>query len=255
MSSKRDLFKGKNKELSEKRRPPLHYVDFKDLLVFTQEDLDKEMEKLPDLKLRKDGESILHRRSSAGNLRSMMSQESLFSVSTEVGGNHEYMGSLNRKRSRSTSILSISRPCSSMSFRSFFEMSKSPLSKTDTYEEEIFNYESPVPIGLRHLKMKDLIHTDIDWKMLTLSRPTKKQDIEFFSRLVELNKLHHKTKLEDGYGFRRAAFNVTRHPLILRYNRMRALSDDLDALNIEGDFDYDSYAWYTPEVVSILGCN
>lgn len=68
MSSKRELFKGKNKELSEKRRPPLHYVDFKDLLVFTPEDLDKELEKLPELKLRKDDDSVLHRRNSQGRL-------------------------------------------------------------------------------------------------------------------------------------------------------------------------------------------
>lgn len=162
------LFKGKNRELSEKRRPPLQYVDFKDLLVFTDDDLKKELEKLPDLKLRKDGESVLNRRKSTGNLVSMASQESLFSMTSPIPG------VLNRrKRSRSSSILSAAGGCrsnSSLSTRSFFEVSKS-VSYNDLpgkYIEEVFQYQSPIPMSMRHLNIRDFVGTDIDWKVSIL---------------------------------------------------------------------------------------
>ena len=93
--------------------------------------------------------------------------------------------------------------------------------------------------------MKDLIATDIDWKMLTMKRPVSKIDEEYFSRVVEMKRLEHKTKLEDGYGPRKNALKFTRHPRTL----YRYRSHDIDTMDFDlvPDIDYESYARDDPD--------
>lgn len=88
--------------------------------------------------------------------------------------------------------------------------------------------------------------------MLTLARPPNKQEEMYYAKLVEMSKLHHKTKLEDGFGFRKAVFSQTRHPVVLRYNQMRNITTDFDRLDIEEDFDYDAYARCTPDIDELV---
>lgn len=247
------LYGIKNKEASERRRPSLHYVDLSGLLVFTKEDLDKEMMKIPEQRLRLDDETILNRTISVKRLPSLTPSNDPLFLSRD--NNSDYGGSLDRKRRRSSALSAVSSSCSRpsspgigmKSFGSFYELSQ-VLSKVDDDDHaEPFPYPDPVPPQLRHLDMKDLIATDIDWKMLTMARPPTKVDEDFFSRFVECARLQEKAKVAEGYGFRQAISRMSRHSRL--YNRYAHidLSSELQQLNLQPDFDYDSYARTDPD--------
>lgn len=95
--------------------------------------------------------------------------------------------------------------------------------------------------------MRDLISTNIDWKMLTMKRPESKLDEEYFSRVVEMKRLELKTKTEDGFGLRRNAFRVTRHPKTMYKYRSRDMDTDFDLDSFLPDIDYESYAREDPD--------
>ena len=66
MASKSELSNlnvSKNKENVERRRPSIQFVDLSSTLVFTKEELDKELAKIPEQKLRTDDDGILSRTS------------------------------------------------------------------------------------------------------------------------------------------------------------------------------------------------
>ena len=90
--------------------------------------------------------------------------------------------------------------------------------------------------------MRDLISTNIDWKMLTMKRPESKLDEEYFSRVVEMKRLELKTKAEDGFGLRKSAFRITRHPKTMYKYRSRDMDTDFDLDSFVPDIDYESYA-------------
>ncbi|KAI1285522.1 hypothetical protein HDE_12116 [Halotydeus destructor] len=261
---KETLFTSKNREASERKRMPLNYVDFEQLLVFSEQDLAKELLKLPAQKLRNDDEDILVPRGLLADqrrpLRSAASQESLYSLASQSQTadhhRHQRSRSVERKRSSTPVLPSPTRPGSALvlgDFRSFFQVAQS-VKRLDQpmgghWEEEAFPFESPVPLSLRHLNMGHFAGTDIDWKMLTLARPPTKRHEMLFSRLVDLRKLHHKTKMEDGFGLRKAVFAVSRHPLVMRYGRSHVSLDSGEGSGgvLQGDFDYESYARCLPD--------
>lgn len=51
------------------------------------------------------------------------------------------------------------------------------------------SYPDPIPVAMQAVRILDLATVDINWKMLTVARPTSKQDDEFFTkyRIINLN--------------------------------------------------------------------
>ena len=45
-----------------------------------------------------------------------------------------------------------------------------------------FQFSDPCPGSMRHVRIGDLSSVDINWKMLTLARPTSKIDEDIFSK-------------------------------------------------------------------------
>ena len=45
-----------------------------------------------------------------------------------------------------------------------------------------FQFSDPCPQSMRHVRIADLSSVDINWKMLTLARPTSKIDEDIFSK-------------------------------------------------------------------------
>lgn len=95
---------------------------------------------------------------------------------------------------------------------------------------------------MRFLDMRDLISSNIDWKMLTMKRPESKLDEEYFSKVVQMKRLELKTKAEDGFGLRKSAFRITRHPKTMYKYRSRDMDTDFDLDSFLPDIDYESYA-------------
>lgn len=44
------------------------------------------------------------------------------------------------------------------------------------------SYPDPIPVAMQSVRILDLATVDINWKMLTVARPTTKQDEEFFTK-------------------------------------------------------------------------
>lgn len=81
MASKSELSKlnvSKNRENSERRRPSIHFVDLSDTLVFTREELEKEISKIPEQKLRTEEDGILSRTSNVQRAPSLVTPGDLF---------------------------------------------------------------------------------------------------------------------------------------------------------------------------------
>ena len=51
-----------------------------------------------------------------------------------------------------------------------------------------FQFSDPCPKSMRHVRIGDLSSVDINWKMLTLARPTSKIDEDIFSKYSLLQK-------------------------------------------------------------------
>ncbi|XP_046437796.1 uncharacterized protein LOC124188898 [Daphnia pulex] len=83
------------------------------------------------------------------------------------------------------------------------------------------SYPDPIPVAMQAVRILDLATVDINWKMLTVARPTSKQDDEFFTKLVELEKLRLKTRREGGIRTRRISGFVSGLSVrrIIRTNR------------------------------------
>lgn len=227
-------FSLKNKEAEERRRPSLHYVDFADLVVFTREDLAREMAKIPELKLRSDEDGILSRIDCLKRLPSLIPTGDPLNVSPS--------DNKSRRRSSALSIVSSASrstsPIGSQNFGSFFELAKA-LSKIDTNQPEPYPFPDAVPPALRFIEIKDIIHTDIDWKMLTTVRPGSKIDEDFYTRFLECARLHEKLKQTEGH---KSKFRFhPRSKLGLKF-RSSDLSDDLLSLHLNTDHDYDDFA-------------
>ena len=45
-----------------------------------------------------------------------------------------------------------------------------------------YDFADPCPQSMRHVRISDLSSVDINWKMLTLARPTTKIDADIFSK-------------------------------------------------------------------------
>lgn len=270
---KSELFVSKNKEEEDKRRPSIKYVDLSGVLIFSYEDMKRELEKIPFQSLRPDDETILHRTSNVRRAPSLTPTTDLL-LSTLVSGSRDHdtssskegvssLGSLDRvnMRRRRSSVLSETGSLSQETgvhqhqpeVRSFYQLIRSAsrrnLQKDDeTDDNEPLPYADPIPAKLRFMDLKDLVTTDIDWKMLTMIRPSSKIEEEFFSRLVQVARLHHKTKFEDGFGIRRAAFKMTRHPLTIYRYRSTNLDDVFSEMShLIPDYDYDLFARVDPD--------
>lgn len=50
-------------------------------------------------------------------------------------------------------------------------------------------YMDPIPLAMQCIRILDLATVDINWRMLTVVRPTTKLDEDYFTKLVELEKL------------------------------------------------------------------
>ncbi|XP_057365658.1 uncharacterized protein LOC130686555 [Daphnia carinata] len=83
------------------------------------------------------------------------------------------------------------------------------------------SYPDPIPVAMQSVRILDLATVEINWKMLTVARPTSKQDDEFFTKLVELEKLRLKTRREGGIRTRRISGFVSGLSVrrIIRTNR------------------------------------
>lgn len=267
-----NVFGLKNREAAERKRPSLHYVDFSDLMVFSQEDLEKELAKIPEQKLRRDDEGILHRVISIKRVPSLTpSNDPLLTLIRPSDlTSHDDVTTMStdprqQKKRRKSSILSVaSSSCtqspsmsssvsssflaSSYSGGSFFEVAHALSKVHDGQKNDPFPYPDPIPAELRFIEMKDLLSTDIDWKMLTMARPVSRIDEDFFSRLVECARLQEKSKRNEGHGLRRIVSRISRHSrMLLSKYPSTDLTEDFEHLHIQPDFDYESYARQEPE--------
>jgi len=64
-------------------------------------------------------------------------------------------------------------------------------------------YPNPVPVAMQSVRILDLAQVDINWKMLTVARPSTKLDDEYFTKLVNLEKLRLETRRQAGFRTRR----------------------------------------------------
>ena len=53
-----------------------------------------------------------------------------------------------------------------------------------------FQFSDPCPQSMRHVRIADLSSVDINWKMLTLARPTSKIDEDIFSKYINFISLN-----------------------------------------------------------------
>lgn len=60
-----------------------------------------------------------------------------------------------------------------------------------------YPFLDPIPASMRDVDLSALSQVDIDWKMLTLARPNTKQEMEIFTRFVELEKLKLKSLCQE----------------------------------------------------------
>ncbi|XP_023338333.1 uncharacterized protein LOC111709004 [Eurytemora carolleeae] len=60
-----------------------------------------------------------------------------------------------------------------------------------------YPFSNPCPPSMRHVRIADLSAVEINWKMLTLARPTNLVDENIFSKLVELEKLRLRTRKDE----------------------------------------------------------
>lgn len=67
--------------------------------------------------------------------------------------------------------------------------SSSDASQSNASTEDPYLFSNPVPPEMQPVPMADLAAVNINWKMLTMARPTNSIDTSFFSRLVELTRL------------------------------------------------------------------
>ena len=47
------------------------------------------------------------------------------------------------------------------------------------------SYPDPIPVAMQSVRILDLATVDINWKMLTVSRPTNKLDEEYFTKYIQ----------------------------------------------------------------------
>lgn len=229
----------KNKEVDEKRRASLHYVDLSDLVVFSKEDLTRELSKIPELKLRVDDDGILSRQEC---LKRMPSLNINNNASEDANLSSIPSHSKHRRRSSALSIVSsVSRSTSPVSdskqFNSFYQLSQQ-LSKLDTNAGSLYPFDNPIPPALRSIEVKDLIYTDIDWKMLTSIRPENKTEEDFFTRFIECARLHEKLKVTE---FNKKDREARQSKLGLKF-KSTDLSEELMNLHLSTDYNYDDYA-------------
>jgi len=203
----------------EDSKSNLIFLDLSDLLLLTKEELDKTLSRLPDLKLKPDfleeasnkKPYLPHLKSNKKSLKYLVSNSCL------------------SKRSVSTEISA--QICSSI-------------------PDSNMLYINPIPQSMSNLNLNDFCGTEIDWKMLTLSRPSTKLEEDYFSKLVELYQFRHKTRIEDGYGFRKAVFRLSRHPPVMQYKPVSLMFDSFDLKSSENtkrifikeDTTYEAYA-------------
>lgn len=64
-------------------------------------------------------------------------------------------------------------------------------------------YPNPIPVAMQSVRILDLAQVDINWKMLTVARPSTKLDDEYFTKLVNLEKLRLQTRRQAGPRTRR----------------------------------------------------
>lgn len=208
----------------EDSKSNLIFLDLSDILLFTKEELDKTLSRLPDLKLKPD---LLEE---ASNKKPYFphSKSNILNINKQ-SLKHWVSNSCLSKPSLSTQTET--QTCSSI-----------PDSKT--------LYINPLPQSMIHLNLNDFCGTEIDWKMLTLSRPSTKLEEDYFSKLVELYQFRHKTRIEDGYGFRKAVFRLSRHPRVMQYKPVSLMFDSFDLkrsentkrILIKEDTTYEAYA-------------
>ena len=53
---------------------------------------------------------------------------------------------------------------------------------TTVVQPDPYQFADPCPKSMRHVRIGDLSSVDINWKMLTLARPTSKIDEDIFSK-------------------------------------------------------------------------
>lgn len=230
----------KNREVDERRRASLHYVDLSDLVVFTKEDLARELNKIPELKLRADDDGILSRQECLKRMPSLNIKDT---TGDDVNLSSSTSHSKHRRRSSALSIVSsASRSTSPVAdakqFNSFYQLSQQ-LSKMDTKANSLYPFDNPIPPALRSIEVKDLIYTDIDWKMLTSIRPESKTDEDFFTRFIECARLHEKLKLTE---FNKTKDREARQSKLGLKFKSTDLSEELMNLHISTDYNYDDYA-------------
>jgi hypothetical protein len=202
----------------------LIFLDLSDLLLLTKEELDKTLSRLPDLKLKSD---ILEEASNKKPYFPHSKSNILYTHKQSL--KHLVSNSCLSKSSISTQI------CSSI-----------PDSRISIPDSRI-SYINPLPQSMSHLNLNDFCGTEIDWKMLTLSRPSTKLEEDYMSKLVELYQFRHKTRIEDGYGFRKAVFRLSRHPPVMQYKPVSLMfdlksSENTKRILIKEDTTYEAYA-------------
>lgn len=62
-------------------------------------------------------------------------------------------------------------------------------SQWESSVDDPYLFSNPVPPEMQAVSMAELAAVEINWRMLTMARPTTNIDISFFSRLVELTRL------------------------------------------------------------------
>lgn len=205
----------------EKNKSELIFLDLSETVILTKEELEKTISKIPNLKLKSDPiEEALNQKTIGDSLKinSCLSNTSKF-----VSKN-----SNQKKITRNQSLLvSVVR-------------SEKPL---------VYSFGNPIPESMKSINLNDFCETDIDWKMLTILRPNNKLEDQYFSKLVELYRLRHKTRIEDGFGLKEAVFKKSRHPRVMRYKPISfaridsfGFESNRNSFKFKEDISYEAFA-------------
>lgn len=137
-------------DLLDLKEPPICFLDMRGLKIRTEEELQFAIKRVPDLKLRK--EKIIDEEIVPPPPPVLKKKTGFNNTPLPGGGGSEKKG--------------------------------------DTSGPGLYDFENPIPDGMRGLKLRDVAQVEIDWKMLTLDRPKTQLDEEIYSRFVSYINLY-----------------------------------------------------------------
>ncbi|XP_054164810.1 uncharacterized protein LOC128962461 [Oppia nitens] len=205
----------KLKDDYKESKSELIFLDLSETIILTKEDLDKTISRIPNLKLRSDPiDDIIDKR--FNDLQTI-----------QLSGHSKCLPkNIDSNSTRRQTLL--------VDFNTTKLLPK-------------FSFKNPIPESMSGLNLNDFCETDIDWKMLTILRPETHLEEQYFTNLVQLYQLRHKTRCELGFVTKETIFKVSRHPRVMQYkpfNFKRFDSFGFKSIidKIQEDFTYNAFA-------------